>query len=623
MTYLYLILFPLILVSCNEDPYPEVGDITEVKPLEGIRQVAYVIDPSVREMSFPEGIRNEYKIDVYVPAGEPLITFRGLPENQGASFDQTTHMLSWEPSYDAANGEDPLDRAKYYPVTVELSSTAEPQTIIFEDIVLKVTDTPRDMVINSPNDKNQKVQEGHTLEFELSIDSDDFPQGPFSMQGLHMPSGMTLKEKPGSPTSFIVEYQPHHSTVNLNNSQGLNCINYGAKNCSQKFNQVQFIATGPDGRSATLDNMSIEVVDTRIPVLFGIAPEIEIESPGGIFTIASMDQNHEVRPNIKIISPPSFGDIETVTVENERARYTTVLQVHWNNIPPAKTGSVATFRFQSCIKNSTEVALNRCNNKLLYVHVAGTPNRRPTIVRQNWEKGEVKRIAYGQRENFIIQFKDATDGRTIKGVNIFPESLRNMVSFNANFTRLSITGSQPGLHHLQLETEGKFGVGAIENFTFEVFPESRANTIYVGDSPRDRSLGHFQAISDINYFSPILHTDIEREFLHRDQMVISTESLAANLVDDALLEYENFHTIFIASPSLGELPEGFRARIGELGIFFDGNLSDRSPGDALPPDLAMDAVANVQDVTAEWELIVVNNDSGMEQPKGRIELLPG
>ena len=608
MVYLYLALFPLMLISCQENPYPENGDITEIKPLEGVRQMAYVIDPEMREMTFTEGRRSEYGLNFYVPVGEPVISFPEEFDELGASFDEATNTLSWEPDFSAANSHDPLNKTSYYTISVRLSSTLEPQTAIYEDIILKVTDSPRELSLVS-NQNIYKVNEGKELSFTLDITSEDFPQGPFAIQGVGIPPGMTLRNDPQNPASFLVEYEPNYNTVSLN-EQNTSCITSGAKSCSRKFTPITFIATGPDGRSVQLDNVTIEVIDVRIPALFGIAPNVQVEPPGSIFTITSLDQNLEVQPRLRLLTYPDFGSVKAEAIEDEYARYTSVLQVQWTDIPPEKAGAIGSFLFQSCIRTDTKL-INRCTVRPLNVEVTGIPHRRPEVRRTDWERGEVKRLFFGQSERYPVHFRD-TDGSFIKDITIYPESMRDMVRFDPNATLMSIEADREGIHHIQLETEGEFGVGAIENFTFEVFPQSRSNTLYFGDSPLDRSLEHYKSLTDIDYFSPIVHTDTEREFLYRSRMVVSTESLAVEgLIDQGFLEHENIETLFIASPMIDQLPEGFRATIEELGIFFDGHLGDRISTD------------EGQEPSTDWEIVVVDNDSGMIRPKGRVGFFPG
>ena len=158
----------------------------------------------------------------------------------------------------------------------------------------RVADPPGELrIIPSTYSKRLVVSEGKKLSFELDILSEDFPDGPFFMYGMGMPPGMTVRDNPDrSDAAFVVEYEPAYDMIDLNDL-ATTCEYYGSKLCYQRFDGVQFVAVGPDGRNIKYNNVSIQVVDVRLPIFFGELPEV-IDSSGGILTLTATDRNLDV-----------------------------------------------------------------------------------------------------------------------------------------------------------------------------------------------------------------------------------------------------------------------------------------------------------------------------------------
>ena len=543
-----------------------------------------------------------------------MVTFEGLPD--GAEFDKAEGVLKWKPDFDTVNNKGgSFNREAYYHVTIRLTSSAEPARIRTAPILLKVYNTPRKMVLKTDlKNEYAKVREGEELEFFLAVESVDFPQGPFLVKGERMPPGMYIIQDPRDPAKFIVNYKPHHDTVNLAGEDRVTCSEYDnglpvtPPLCTRYFGYIVFTITAPNGVQAK-QSIHLGVQDQRLPVNFGSALELEMESPGGSFSINVFDQNREVKPLVSLASRPNFGNVSVETIDTENP-YLSTTQIHWRDIPPDKNGSEEELEFKACIKGSGS-RKNLCTEKKITVTITAPPSRRPVAQRNSWEKGELKTFAFEEEESFVVRFKD-NDSRLVKDVAIYPESIREMVSYNSAGARMSIKALQPGLHHFRLEASGDFGEKTAEHFSFEVLDEDRSSTLYMGYSPWDPSLAYYQSMDTANYFAPILHDlDDETHLLYRDRIVISTEILQKEpqALDTSLLNREEFKRIFISSPTLVNLPEVFKKQLEEMGVAFHSRFKSL-------PGLMED-----EDIST-WDVIIVQ-DSGLNLPPGARVSLKG
>lgn len=589
-----VLLSAALLAACRDNPYPETGTLSPVPVREAVRPSIHVIDPQADEMVFHEGVTGDYRINFSVSEGEPVIRFEGLPE--GAAFDEEEGLLTWTPGYETASENGVPVRRRHFAATAWLSSSASPRSAVSKRLILRVNNAPRPIEVKVASSNSfSTVEEGETLTFQIDVESEDFPDGPFVARGVNTPDGMTIREKDGDPSAFIVEYSPDHDVVRQEHGQ---CASGTGSSCHERFRDVAFEFTAPDGRRARRGRMMVSVKDVRLPVHFGTAGRVEIEPPGGTFTITAFDQNREDVPAMTLKTSPSFGTVESRVVTEEEPHHTASLQVSWKNVPPGRAGETGLFTVSSC--PSIRLSYAVCQERTVEAVVVPAPDRRPVVERDAWPDGEVKTFLMGETASFFMPFKDRR--QSVPDVAVVPEELGDMVLPGGRSGRgaayLTIKALRPGVHHARLEATGRFGATRREHVSFEVLPPSWTDTIYVGVSPKDASLGFYGA-AGAGYFSPLVHADDPRALLRRDALVVSTEALAeGGPALGALLGDDRFKRVFVASPLLGDLPAGFREALEEAGVVFEGRLSElHGPTDP-----------------SSWDVVVVDRENGIEPP---------
>ena len=97
---------------------------------------------------FEEGSLDEYKIEVEVNYGTPIVEIEGLPDGMYVVFENETITLSWEPDYSTVKNASfsPEEALKSYLITVWLSSSSDKlegkDIFSKKDILLVVKDRP-------------------------------------------------------------------------------------------------------------------------------------------------------------------------------------------------------------------------------------------------------------------------------------------------------------------------------------------------------------------------------------------------------------------------------------------------------------------------------------------------
>src|SRR5690606_34982919 len=131
------------LTACKQNPYPESGQIYNVRPPdEPVPMPPWVVDaPALFEIH--EGETGELPITVKVDDGTPVVAVEGLPE--GAVFDSVALKIVWTPDFDDANDErDPRIVSQEYPIRIVLSSSNNKRVVVQRSVLIKVLNTPRE-----------------------------------------------------------------------------------------------------------------------------------------------------------------------------------------------------------------------------------------------------------------------------------------------------------------------------------------------------------------------------------------------------------------------------------------------------------------------------------------------
>ena len=582
--------FLFFIASCNDNPYPEEGIRSEIEPLQASRIGVYSIIPEAIHMTFPEGKLSEYQIDFIVPDGRPRVTFEGLPE--GAFYDESSGKLVWHPDFQAANIEDPSAQSFGYNVLVTLGSTSDLITESRRQLSMVAVNVPRKFLLKemSPPALTTAVAEGGFISIRFEVDNEDFPQGPFSVQALGLPVGAEILEGEDKK-SFQINYRPDHTVVNFaSGDKSINCL--GRQNCYKSF-KPELIVMAPDGRALKEKTTIIRVTDKRLPFLYGIGSNIELEAPrGGTFYFSAYDQNLETHPTITLVRKPHFGEIQVTPVKSEGNHYGSTLQVTWNNIPKERAGAKYVFLMKVCIRSSLHQQA-MCESKNVNVHILEHKLQTPSVIRTEWSSNEIKFLPFGSRNLFPISFE--VGEKTVTNVKVVPKEMEEMVTPFVKSRKLRVHGKKPGLHQFSLEATASNGDMSTESFVFEVFPESRSMTVYLGDSFQHPSQLYYRSLAGSDYYSPFIEYNNEKELLYRDRLIIAGDILSAlsqtpsdspthGFIQNIIKEKKNFKRIFIAAPNLSDLTRDLKQSLEDLGVLLEPRLENVVGWNVIPLD---------------------------------------
>ncbi len=523
--------------SCKKDPYPETGQ-RRVDPIEEDKEPLPELSMAVdKNINLKEGRNLSYQIRVAVPdEAEAIVWVDNLPK--GAQFDEETLILSWKPDYFAGNEPgDPSKKSVIYPITVWLRSSLDTRRALSEEVNLVVHDRPREIKINTNASSN--ATEGSLYENIFEIENTDYPNGPFKVTTTDMPPNMEVIKI--NETKFKLQFTPDYFHVNRK-TQG-SSVSYNGK-----------ITIANPANHLETKKITIRVNDKRLKNKLVLPAKKIVQGLDMSFQVAAYDLNKEISPSVVLSSSePPFGKFEYDLVEN-KDNYSSVLNVHWNDIPPKFNGTTQRLSFQSCVLNSSGDMRN-CEYEELEVEIVVRDRKPPFINRMNWPVGELLYLNFNETFTRNISINDGEDPQLDPEVKVFPESMRKYVSWEDGRIRLKFDKS--GVFQFNLVAESDYKVSSAESFIVEVFPEDRYKTLLFADSSRDPEVKFYQeTFKSLNVMNPAIQAINERNISGRETLVLTTSTLFDKNTNKEIFEAtKKIKNIVVASPLINNLPK--------------------------------------------------------------------
>ena len=129
------------------------------------------------------------------------------------------------------------------------------------------------------------------------------------------------------------------------------------------------------------------------------------------------------------------------------------------------------------------------------------------------------------------------NSRGMGSVKVFPESMRNMVSFRNG--KLLVSANEEGIHQFKVIARSKFGIESAESFTFEALPSGWSSNLALVDRLRSKEVTQNKILFDsLDLANPDFQNLDRRLLSSRTTLILGTEILKnpSQLSD---IEFEN------------------------------------------------------------------------------------
>jgi len=542
-----LLMASTLFVGCDEDPYPAgEGVIVRTPTLEEepLPELSLAVDDVIE---FREGRKGTYLIrGAVAEPGEPIIAVEDLPA--GASFDEETNIITWIPDHFAGNDpNDPGIKSRIYPITVELRSSEDDFRAVRKQVNLFVHDVPQVITINTA--RSGSVDEGKTFSSTFTIENEDYPDGPFKVLLNDMPPNMDLIADKDDPTKFTMEFKPDFFHVNRS-TDGDDVEYKGVIFVSNPANHIEEKAFNITVRDIRLDSKLV-------------APKELVQGLDVSVQVAAYDLNKEVTPKITLLGGsadrPQFGDFEFEVVNSEE-NYSSVLNVTWKDIPPARNGETHTLNFKACVL-SFSGSYNNCTTSSTKVTFVVRDRKAPRITRSAWPVDELIYIDFDKEISRRVLITDMEDTSLTPKVEIFPEEMRQYVSWRNG--SLTAKFDKPGVFQFNVKATSDYNMSSTESFILEVFPKEREETLIFADSTRDPEVIFYKSrFKNIQMMNPAIQQINPRNISGRDRLIITSSTLLDKSIQDKVMAaIDKIDNVIIASPLIENLPKEFYDRL--------------------------------------------------------------
>ncbi len=278
-----LALVMLVAVAgCKQNPFPKEGEILNEKPVEKPPILPPLVLDIPDTIDFREGEANELVFKAKVPSpATPIVTITDLPD--GATFDSTKMKIVWTPDFSAGNEpNDPTARFRTYTVSFTLRASTDVVTSVTRRALITVRDVPRDVIVNVPAG-DRDLQEGKEFIEKISIESVDYPKGPFTLNLTNLPQAAKVEAVAGDPTKWTIRYTPDLRSVTVED-QWSGSGHY-------KYMDVKYTVVVPSGNAFTKTSRW-KLNDARQFAAIS-APKNVVQGTDINFTLVAEDTNGE------------------------------------------------------------------------------------------------------------------------------------------------------------------------------------------------------------------------------------------------------------------------------------------------------------------------------------------
>ena len=543
---LILILSSVTLTSCKQDPYPTEGTFRVDPPVEGQAPLPALAISVSDKIEYREGRNLGLKIRVEVEEpGEPIVKIDGLPD--GATFDPKTFMLNWTPTYFQGNDiNDASIKARFYPITIWLRSSALPKEYLRKTVNLVVFDIPRAISIGAS--RNSSVNENSEFTETITISNLDYPQGPFKLLTKDLPANMKIEEV--SATRFKLSYKPDYFHVNR------------ARGETSKIYEGKIIVANPANHIEEVD-YKFTVNDVRRESKV-VAPESLTQGLDVSFQVASYDLNREISPEVTLLTDrPNFGNFKTELIKNEDS-FSSVMNIYWTDIAPAYNGTTQRLKFKACVIGRWGNRRDECKEESTEIKIVVRDRSAPGISRDDWKRGELIYLGFDKPMTRNIKVVDNEDSKLTPRVEVFPIEMREYVTWSKG--KLKLRFNKDGVFQFNLVATSDYNMSSAESFIVEVFPENRNKTLLFADSTRDPEALFYKSAfkGTMDIMNPAIQKVNLRNLSDRETLVLTTSTLLdESVTEEVLSAIEGIKNIVVASPLIRKLPQKFLTTLEE------------------------------------------------------------
>ena len=336
-------------VGCQGNPYAKITNRMIDKPVEQKptpSTVGFICEvPPVIEVA--EGANESVKLNCRVPEGDAIVAFEGLPNFIKPDPAKPDVLLITPKVGDGIDPNHPTDLLRKFIIRIKLTSSKTPNAVRTDTVVVLVRHAARGLTV-SDFDLGARILEGSTYESTFTVQSADFPRGPFVVSGVDVPPGVVISAT-ANPNRFKVTYKPDYTAVKLGSA---NNVCYDGLGNLVECNHMTWKLNVVDPRGGLYSAQAEwDVVDVRqFPV--SVVPK-SVVAPGGIanFYFHTQDPNGEIVPQITPVLPP-FGTvkIEEVAQGKSPAPFLMV-RVTWMDTPPEVIGTTQSLVLKTCVKD--------------------------------------------------------------------------------------------------------------------------------------------------------------------------------------------------------------------------------------------------------------------------------
>lgn len=546
----HLYLFGLLLAGCSQSPTGQIHSLLRkpLPPSEPRPALNLIVS---HQMDFKEGVFSSYPLKLTVPSGEPVVLISGLPE--GALYNSETQSIDWEPDLLAAN--DPSNSSimqKTFPITITLMSSEDAVTVMHREVLITVRDTDVPWEVQLSNSQ-PFFFEGRLNEQILTITSQDYPNGPFSVLPRNLPPGATLEADPAHPNVFHIFYSPSYDQVT--SAEGV------------KQYQVEFRILTPTHREKALQSTwKVYHLEVRPQVL---APSFVKQAKEVNFILEAFDPNGEMVPTVTLKDPPAFGTLTIDTFNPSiRALPSVKKQVFWKQIPASQWGTTHRLYFEICTL--------RCLTKWLDVSFEEDNAPAPVMDRTSWERGSIAYMKAGSVLKLDLPVSAGHASEAPPEVQVVPVELKSAISW-AN-GKLQVALTQEGLVEFSLRATSVFGKVTEEFFLVDVLPTSWGKTLFIVHDPNEAEVKESITLFDsYSVVHPLWHPLEGKLMVLRKQMFVGTGSVSeAESVVKIEQAINKVPDLVLSTPLLETFQGEIAAELSAKGIKFKGRFLDSS-----------------------------------------------
>ncbi len=571
------------LTACKQNPFAGMdGEISgkKLKVTEPVPENVIDVEPTYYcEESKPCVIQ----IRTQVPdPGEPILRLNEYPPGATAKdfvYDakRKTYTLTWIPNFDFVEPAKTQQTIRDYPLGLRLWSSEHSETIKTGETILRVKNTQQEWTVTPDGDKT--VREGAVLTQTVTINSADYPNGPFDLFLQGEPAGTSVQQSLTDPKKFTITYKPDFTFVK---------ISEGAPKGSTGYYRdvvVTYIAKDPGGGLLRSSDATWTIKDVRKDPVFSGPTSLGVRDEA-VFSVRSDDLNAEYPPDIRLKNPAPFGRVEFTTKketpQGTGAYPSTFMDVKWLDIPASKQGTTASLVFTACPKEGEWSGA--CVDHKVDVQFLFSVAPPPLITRTEWPADEVKYVKSGGptlRVNLPIE--DQEQKSRPVSVEIFPANLRSEVQWMNG--QLIINPKTEGQFMVTVEATTVPGQRRSESFILNILPRNWSDiAVFSNDIEKPETQALLALLPKATMVHPLIQKSDPKAFLMRKVFIVTTELLASMTtrsdwawLDQTMSEIPN---LWIATPLVDKLQKNsayFASLIKGKDLQLPGRLSTFYP----------------------------------------------